>query len=313
HDIRRIKKLIALRDQFNTLIEYEKNESSDLLVENQRKYLNKLYDEFVAKEGYLNRDANKKAFREDLEANKILALEKNYSSGISKSVALKEGIDPIAPSATKADIFFKRTINAQKEIKISTPKEALIASINEYGRIDLKFLETNLNQPLEETLKSLEQDRLIFKDHKNPANYVLAEKYLSGNVKAKHKEVKKLVEDGFNEFANNLESLEQVLPKDLKAVDISISLGTTWIPIKYYKQFIEETLQITPKDYDLFLMERTGEWSLKGFGYSLSSYIRSEYATERIGCFDLLEHGLLRKPIRIYDKKLDPSGKEIRE
>ncbi|EIW5963507.1 helicase, partial [Campylobacter coli] len=225
HDIRRIKKLIALRDQFNTLIEYEKNESSDLLVENQRKYLNKLYDEFVAKEGYLNRDANKKAFREDLEANKILALEKNYSSGISKSVALKEGIDPIAPSATKADIFFKRTINAQKEIKISTPKEALIASINEYGRIDLKFLETNLNQPLEETLKSLEQDRLIFKDHKNPANYVLAEKYLSGNVKAKHKEVKKLVEDGFNEFANNLESLEQVLPKDLKAVDISISLG----------------------------------------------------------------------------------------
>ncbi|ECK2384426.1 helicase [Campylobacter jejuni] len=313
HDTRRIKKLIALRDQFNTLIEYEKNESNDLLVENQRKSLNKLYDEFVAKEGYLNRDANKKAFREDVEANKILALEKNYSSGISKSVALKEGIDPIAPSATKADIFFKRTINAQKEIKISTPKEALIASINEYGRIDLKFLETNLNQPLEETLKSLEQDRLIFKDHKNPANYVLAEKYLSGNVKAKHKEVKKLVEDGFNEFVNNLESLEQVLPKDLKAVDISISLGTTWIPIKYYKQFIEETLQITPKDYDLFLMEKTGEWSLKGFGYSLSSYIRSEYATERIGCFDLLEHGLLRKPIRIYDKKLDPSGKEIRE
>ncbi len=38
----------------------KKNESSDLLVENQRKYLNKLYDEFVAKEGYLNRDANKK-------------------------------------------------------------------------------------------------------------------------------------------------------------------------------------------------------------------------------------------------------------
>lgn len=72
------------------------------------------------------------------------------------------------------------------------------------------------------------------------------------------------------------------MPKDLKAVDISISLGTTWIPIKYCKQFIEETLQITPKDYDLFLMEKTGKWSLKSFGYSLSSYIRSEYATERI-------------------------------
>ncbi|WP_432805901.1 SNF2-related protein [Helicobacter apodemus] len=313
HDKRRIKKLIAIRDQFNTLIEYEKNEPNDLLVENQRKYLNKLYDEFVAKEGYLNRDANKKAFREDVEANKILALEKNYNAGISKNVALKEGIDPVAPSAAKADIFFKRTINAKKEIKIANPKEALIASINEYGRIDLKFLEINLNQPLEETLKSLEQDKLIFKDHDNPANYILAEKYLSGNVKTKYKEVKKLVEEGFNEFVNNLESLEQVLPKDLKAVDISISLGTTWIPIKYYKDFIEETLQITPKDYDLFLMKKTGEWNFKGNRYILSSYIRSQYATERMNCFDLIEHGLLRKPIRIYDKKVDQWGKEYRE
>ena len=175
------------------------------------------------------------------------------------------------------------------------------------------MLETSLEQSLDETLKTLEQDRLIFKDHKNPANYVLAEKYLSGNVKAKHKEVKKLVEDGFNEFASNLESLEQVLPKDLKAVDISISLGTTWIPIKYYKEFIEETLQITPKDYDLFLMEKTGEWNLKGYGHSLSPYIISQYATERIGCFDLFEHGLLRKPIRIYDKKFNGLGKEYRE
>ncbi|HHS6900535.1 TPA: SNF2-related protein [Campylobacter jejuni] len=313
HDTRRIKKLIALRDQFNTLIEYEKNESSDLLVENQRKYLNKLYDEFVAKEGYLNRDANKKAFREDVEANKILALEKNYNAGISKNVALKEGIDPIAPSANKADIFFKRTINAQKELKISTPKEALIASINEYGRIDLQFLETNLKQPLDKTLNTLEQDKLIFKDHNNPTNYVLAEKYLSGNVKEKYKKVKKLVEDGFNEFANNLESLEQVLPKDLKAVDISISLGTTWVPIKYYKEFIEKTLQITANDYDLFLIKETGEWNLKGFGYSLSPYIRSQYATEKIGCFDLFEHALSRKPIRIYDKKQDISGKEYKE
>lgn len=312
HDKRRIKKLIGIRNQFNTLIEYEKNEADGLLVEKQRKELNRLYDNFVAKEGYLNRDANKKAFREDVEANKILALEKNYNAGISKSVALKEGVEPIAPSATKADIFFKRTINAQKEIKISNPKEALIASINEYGRIDLKFLETSLEQSLDETLKSLEQDKLIFKDPNNPT-YVLAQKYLSGNVKAKHKEVKKLVEEGFNEFANNLESLEQVLPKDLKAVDISISLGTTWIPIKYYKQFIEETLQITPKDYDLFLMEKTGEWSLKGFSHSLSPYILSQYATGKVGCFDLFEHALLRKPIRIYDKEFDSSGKEIKK
>ncbi|WP_301006626.1 MULTISPECIES: SNF2-related protein [Helicobacter] len=313
HDKRRIKKLITIRDQFNTLIQYEKNELNDSLVEAQRKLLNNLYDEFVAKEGFLNRDANKKAFREDVEANKILSLEKNYNAGISKNVALKEGVNPLEPSATKADIFFKRTINAQKEIKISTPQEALIASINEHGRIDLQFLQSHLELPLTETLNVLQQEKLIFRNHKNPTDFVLAEKYLSGNVKAKYKEVKKIVEGGYNEFVNNLESLEQVLPKDLKAVDIAISLGTTWIPIKYYKEFIEETLQIDSNNYDLFLIEKTGEWNLKGNGYLLSPYIRSQYATERIGCFDLFEHGLLRKPIRIYDKKQDETGREYRE
>ncbi|EHN0312642.1 SNF2-related protein [Campylobacter coli] len=312
HDKRRISKLIKIRDCFNQLIKYEKNNYDETLIEHQRQTLNKLYDEFVAKEGFLNRDSNKRAFREDIEANKVLSLEKNYNAGVSKSVALKEGINPIPPTATKSDIFFKRTIAPQKEIKISNSKEALIASINEFGNINLNFLTTALEQPLEQTLKELQDENLIFKDHINPAKFILAEKYLSGNVKQKYKEVKKIVEDGNLEFTKNLESLQQIIPKDLKAADISVSFGTTWIPIKYYKEFIEKTLQIAPEDYELSLFEKTGEWSLKGLGYKLSSYVISQYATERIGCFELMEHALQRAPIKIYDKR-EIDGREIRE
>lgn len=312
HDRRRISKLIQIRDNFNQLIEYEKNNYDEAIIEQQRQKLNRLYDEFVTKEGFLNRDSNKRAFREDVEANKVLSLEKNYNAGVSKSVALKEGINPIPPTATKSDIFFKRTIAPQKEIKISNPKEALIASINEFGNLDLNFLATKLEQPLEQTLKELQNDNLIFKDHTNPAKFVLAEKYLSGNVKKKYREVKKIVEEGNLEFTKNLEALQQVIPKDLKAADISVSFGTTWIPIKYYKEFIEKTLQIAPEDYELSLLEKTGEWSFDGVGYKLSPYIISQYATERIGCFALIEHALRRTPIKIYDKR-EVDGKEIRE
>ncbi|WP_238386997.1 MULTISPECIES: SNF2-related protein [unclassified Campylobacter] len=301
HDKRRIIKLVALRDQFNTLIELEKSDLSDDELKIHRNKLNELYDSFVKTEGFLNKDSNKRAFREDIEANKILALEKNYNAGISKSVALKEGISPIAPSATKSDIFYKRTISAQPVLNLQTPKEALIASINQYGRIHLGFLKDNLAKPIDETLQELLEEKLIFKNHTDDS-YILAQKYLSGNVKAKYKEVERLVKDGKNEFIPNLESLKEILPKDLKASDISVSLGTSWIPLKYYSEFFEKTFSIQKENYDLFFNEKTGEWNFSGFGASLSVYTRSLYATERIGAFELALHALKRNPIRIYDK-----------
>lgn len=310
NDKRRITKFVKIRDEFNKLINLEKTDISDDELMPQRKRLNDLYDNFVRTEGFLNRDGNKRAFKEDVESNKILALEKNYDAGISKSTALKHGVEPKAPSATKSDIFFKRTIAAKKELKISTPKEALIASINEYGYLSLTFLEQKLDMKLEDSLKSLLDEKLIFVNHKD-GEYVLAEKYLSGNAKAKYKEVLELVKQGDNEHLHtNLESLKEILPKDLKATDISVGLGTTWIPLKYYQEFFEQSFGISKDMYDLFLNEKTGEWNFDGLGYGLSAYTRSQYATERMGIFKLAEHGLQRKPIRIYDKIEGEDGKE---
>lgn len=312
NDKRRIIKFVEIRDEFNKLIDLEKIDISDDEIMPQRKKLNALYDNFVRSEGFLNRDGNKRAFKEDIESNKILALEKNYDAGISKSTALKHGVEPKEPSATKSDIFFKRTIAAKKELKINTPKEALMASINEYGYLSPTFLEQNLNMRLEDSLKSLLDDKLIFVNHKD-GEYVLAEKYLSGNVKAKYKEVLELIKRGDNEHLHtNLESLKEILPKDLKATDISVGLGTTWIPLKYYREFFEQSFGINKDMYDLFLNEKTGEWHFDGYRNVFTAYIRSQYATEKIGVFELVEHGLQRKPIRIYDNIEDGDGKTKR-
>ena len=301
HDKRRIIKLVELRDAFNEIIRLEKSSLDDESIEPLRLKLNTLYDDFVKKEGFLNREANKRAFKEDVEANKILALEKNYNAGISKTVALKEGIEVKSASATKSDIFYKRTIAAKKELKISTPKEALIASINEYGYLSLTFLEQNLDMKLEESLKSLLDEKLIFINHKN-SQYELASKYLSGNVKQKYKEVEELIKQGNNEHLyTNLKSLKEVLPVDLKASDISANIGATWIPIKYYKEFFEEKFLLTEKDFDISLNKYTGEWHFNGLGHNVSAYTRSLYETNRMDIFKLATHALRRNPIKITD------------
>lgn len=235
NDTKRIKKLIALKDQFNQLILYEKGQYGDNLISNARIQLNILYDDFVKTEGFLNRDINKRVFKDDVEANKILALEKNYSAGISKAVTQKEGINEIPPSANKADIFFKRTISPTLTPKITDSKEALIASLSTTGTISISFLRDNAPKALDETLKELIEQKLIFINHEDKNNYVLNSKYLSGNVKQKYKQVKEMVENGDESLRINLESLEQILPKNLSASDISVSIGTTWIPLKYYK------------------------------------------------------------------------------
>ena len=315
HDERRIKKLVGLRDEFNKLIELEKSkESSDLQISFQRDRLNKFYDNFVKTEGLLNKEANKKAFMEDVESNKILALEKNYNKGISKSLAQKQGISPKEPSATKADIFFKRTIMPKQELVISTPKEALLASLSEYGMLNLSFLEKSLNMPLEKSLKSLIDDKLIFKDHNDNSNYIIAQKYLSGNVKAKYKEVKELVvEHNRQDLINNLESLKEVLPKDLKATEISVSFGTFWIPTKYYQQFIEEKLEISSEHFEIIKNEMSGGWHFNANNYIINERIKNQYGTTRKKVSDVILHALQQKPIVVYDKEVtyNKDGKEI--
>ncbi|WP_187914226.1 SNF2-related protein [Helicobacter pylori] len=238
----RLKAYLKIKDALNDLTSAELNPlSSDFELENKRAKLNLVYDEFVKKFGYLNENKNRKDIKQDLYGAKVLGLEKDFEKEITPRSAKMQNIEPRQAQAKKAQIFFERTLNPKKELIITNAKEALIASINQKGCLDLHFIRDHFTtQSLETTIKELLEQKLIYKDHKDNGDYILANDYLSGNVKRKLKEVKEAINQGVEGLEANLKDLELIIPKDLKATEIMANINSPWIPTQYLEEFLIE-------------------------------------------------------------------------
>ncbi|RKV52277.1 helicase, partial [Helicobacter pylori] len=238
----RLKAYFKIKDALNGLTSAELNPlSSDLELENKRAKLNLVYDEFVKKFGYLNENKNRKDIKQDLYGAKVLGLEKDFEKEITPRSAKMQNIEPRQAQAKKAQIFFERTLNPKKELIITNAKEALIASINQKGGLDLHFIRDHFTtQSLETTIKELLEQKLIYKDHKDNGDYILANDYLSGNVKRKLKEVKEAINQGVEGLEVNLKDLDLIIPKDLKATEIMANINSPWIPTQYLEEFLME-------------------------------------------------------------------------
>lgn len=238
----RLKAYFKIKDALNDLTSAELNPlSSDLELENKRAKLNLVYDGFVKKFGYLNENKNRKDIKQDLYGAKVLGLEKDFEKEITPRSAKMQNIEPKPAQAKKAQIFFERTLNPKKELIITNAKEALIASINQKGGLDLHFIRDHFTtQSLETTIKELLEQKLIYKDHKDNGDYILANDYLSGNVKRKLKEVKEAINQGVEGLEINLKDLELIIPKDLKATEIMANINSPWIPTQYLEEFLME-------------------------------------------------------------------------
>ncbi len=230
------------KDALNDLTSAELSPlSSDLELESKRVRLNLVYDEFVKKFGYLNENKNRKDIKQDLYGAKVLGLEKDFEKEITPRSAKMQNIEPRQAQAKKAQIFFERTLNPKKELIITNAKEALIASINQKGCLDLHFIRDHFTtQSLETTIKELLEQKLIYKDHKDNGGYILANDYLSGNVKRKLKEVKEAINQGVEGLEANVKDLELIIPKDLKATEIMANINSPWIPTQYLEEFLVE-------------------------------------------------------------------------
>lgn len=238
----RLKAYSKIKDALNDLTSAELNPlSSDFELENKRAKLNLVYDEFVKKFGYLNENKNRKDIKQDLYGAKVLGLEKDFEKEITPRSAKMQNIEPRQAQAKKAQIFFERTLNPKKELIITNAKEALIASINQKGGLDLHFIRDHFTtQSLETTIKELLEQKLIYKDHKDNGDYILANDYLSGNVKRKLKEVKEAIKEGVDGLEANVKDLELIIPKDLKATEIMANINSPWIPTQYLEEFLIE-------------------------------------------------------------------------
>ena len=223
----RITGMVAIRDCVRELIrlQMEETEDADTKISAEQARLNALYDSYTAKWGLLNSTANKRAFSEDSSYPLLCSLEKLDEDG---------NLD------RKADMFTKRTIRKSETIThVDTANEALAVSLEENGKVDLAFMSGLCGKSAEQITEEL--TGVIFK---NPDTQVweTADEYLSGNVREKLRVAERISENDTG-YKSNVEALKKVQPKKLDASEIEVRLGTMWIPLEVYDQFMRETFQ----------------------------------------------------------------------
>lgn len=294
----RIKGMIAIREQVRQVIDYQMyNHPAEEITTAQLK-LNELYDNYTKEYGLINSRANSTAFSIDSSYFLLCSLEK---------------LDAEGKFIGKADIFSKRTINAIKEIdKVDTSEEALILSISEKAKIDFDYMSKLTSKSKEELIEDLTGVifKIPFEDQ-----YVTADEYLSGNVRAKLKQAEFAFEND-KSYAINVERLKEVVPKDLSASEIGVKLGSTWIPTNIVRQFIFELLE-TPfyrQDYiDVRYSDITSEWYIEGKNYDKNNVkANSTYGTDRISAYKIIEQTLNLKDVKIFDTIVDDEGNKQR-
>ena len=197
----RIKGLIEIRDCVRKLIEYQTEDYPEEMIQTEQENLNRLYDAFSKKYGLINRRGNYLAFASDESYFLLCSLEVLDDEGNFKR---------------KADMFTKRTIKPHREItSVEMASEALALSIGEKARVDLPFMEQLTGKTQEELIADLQG--VIFRiPAAEPARYVTADEYLSGNVRAKLLTAEAAAKND-PELAVNVEALKQVMPKALSA------------------------------------------------------------------------------------------------
>ena len=297
----RIKGLILLREQVRELIDFQMEDYSDEEIHIAQAKLNELYDRFTKEYGLINSRANETAFSNDSSYFLLCSLEK---------------IDGEGNFVGKADIFSKRTIKAKKKVlKVDTPDEALILSIQDKAKVDLDYMQQLCKIDKEEIINSLEG--VIFKvpDYENTNNWVTADEYLSGNVREKLKVAEQFAKED-SSFNINVEKLKEVIPKDLTASEIGIKLGSTWIPPEIIRKFIFELLD-TPSynrwDIHVKYSNITAEWYIDGKSNDRNNVkAYTTYGTSRINAYKIIEQTLNLKDVKIFDTFIDDEGRKQR-
>ena len=305
---KRIIGMCKVKDALRKVFDIQLTDGSDLELEQAQEKLNQEYDNFIKRYGYINDSANGRAFDNDPDYYLLTSIENKVSKD-------DEDIEDDKPKYEKGDVFTKRTIRKSKVItSAENAEEALRYSLNSRGCVDFEYMKTLYPKTDEELIEEL--DNLIYQDPEklNDFNkgWVIASEYLSGNVKQKLNYAKSVNED--NKFEKNIEALERVQPIPLEYDEISVKLGSTWIPEDVYHQFCCELLDIPrwsqsrlkvkyAKEVNTWLFQASG---LYGYGVKNTN----TWGTDRADALSLIKNALNLQSVTIYDK-LDDDRKVV--
>ena len=218
---------ISMRDTYERLYaqEAERQEANDML----RRHLNTYYDEFVMRYGCLNARQNVKLLMMDASGRNMLALERSEGG-----------------TMVKADIF-DRPVSFSQETTVTaeSPEEALSASLNRYGGVNLPYMESLCDMAQADMLEAL-KGRVYY----NPmaGNYEIADRFIAGNVVVKAKEVEEWVKghEGHGmmpQAREALAALKEAMPEQIPFEDLDFNFGERWIPTGVYAAYMSRLFE----------------------------------------------------------------------
>ena len=300
----RIKGMIAIRNSVRTLIELQTEDYPDSEIKAEQERLNRLYDTFSGKYGLINSRANTSAFSQDSSFSLLSALEIIGEDGELER---------------KADMFSKRTIKPHTPVtSVDTASEALAVSLGEKATIDMDYMMELSGKSENEIFEDLKGviflNPLYEYGNSYEPKYLMADEYLSGNVREKLRIAKNSAELYPEDYKVNVEALQKVQPKDLTASEISVRLGATWLPPDDVQEFIFHLLE-TPRyaqwSIKVHFSPFTSEWNIEGKSYDKGNVrAYNTYGTSRINAYKIIEETLNLKDVRIFDYIEDDEGKK---
>lgn len=309
-DYNKLEAYMSIRETTKGLIQAQlKGCSEEELKEHQEK-LHHVYNGFNKTYGTLGKRDNKKLLDRDAEYPLVCSLE----------VMDKEN------NIKKADIFFMQTINPIIQItEVDTAVDALTVSLDKYGRVDLEYMASLYKANVDELIGELSDIIYLNPIEENQSNpyvgYEVASEYLSGNIRKKLEIAKELNVDG--KYNKNIMALENVLPKDLDASEIDVKIGTPWIDIKDYQDFIYNLLE-TPRylrnnevaynnhnTIQIFYNNFTGAFTISNKTKDSNNVLsKTTYGTSRVNAYEIFESSLNLNAVTVRDRIED--GKNVR-
>ena len=290
--MQRVRGMIKIRDTARQLIWEQSNGCSDDRLHEIQTELNSLYDRFVSVYGDLHSRGNKLAFHDDAGYPLLLALE---------------DLDDEQNVKGKSAIFTQRTIRPHIAVThADTPQDALGLSLAERGKIDFNYMSGLLDGMTQDKIISALHGQ-IFRDPTS-GRWQPADEYLSGNVREKLRIAKEYAEKDPT-FSVNVKMLERVQPEPLTAADISVRLGTTWIPPEDITQFVREVLHPPYYAADKITVsysDAVKRWHVanKSIDRDRNSPAYTKYGTNRVNGYELLELSLNLRDVQIFDVRI---------
>ena len=306
----RIAEMIAIRKQLRKVLDLQVEGCSDDVLTREQRQLGARYDMFVKRFGYINSKNNLRLFKPDGDSALLFACE---------------NVSDDDETVTKADVFTKRTIRPYTAVTSTDDCfEALQISKNERGCVDISYIEELTKKDYDTVLTEL--GNAVFRNPVavNPedkySGFETAEEYLSGRVVDKLQTAERIRQSNSDliDYDKNISALREVQPSPVKASDIAVRVGTSWIDKELYKEFFCELIGM-PYYYrdgvELYYNKHDGSWRIDRTQYARNyggMNVTSVYGTSRANAYRLFEDCLNQRSTQIYDTVLDADGREKR-